>query len=165
MLKHKSGPETLYSDCQCDLCGFYLPSQLDGARTGLLICLPLHFACCADIPLVLKDCLFILGFGIFSTGFNALDVCWLCGAKKKKKKGKEENEKASSFTRQFETKFSRRSSKVKDFCLTLSLQTVPPLLLMCSVALPPSLFLSRVCCSLSWSSLELDRNPTRCYLA
>lgn len=52
------------------------------------------------------------------------------------KKKREKNEKASSFTWQFETKFSCRSSKVKDFCLTLSLQVVPPLLLTCSLALP-----------------------------
>lgn len=31
---------------------------------------------------------FILDFGIFSTGLNALDVCWLCGVKKKKKRKK-----------------------------------------------------------------------------
>lgn len=77
-LKHTSGSETLYSDCQCDLRRFYLPGWLDEARTGLLTCLPLHLACYADVCLVLKDCLFILDFGIFSTGLNASDVCWLC---------------------------------------------------------------------------------------
>lgn len=123
-LKHTSGSETLYSDCQCDLRRFYLPGWLDEARTGLLTCLPLHLACYADVCLVLKDCLFILDFGIFSTGLNASDVCWLCVG------GGGGEKKASSFIWQFETEFSCWSCKLKDFYLMLSLQTAfPPLLI------------------------------------
>lgn len=134
VLKCKSGPETLHSDCQCDLCGFYLPSQLDGACTGLLTCQPLHFACYADVALVLKGCFFYSRLWHFFHRFKCLRCMLALWYEEKKKR--EKNEKASSFTWQFETKFSRRSSKVKDFCLTLSLQVVPPLLLTCSLALP-----------------------------
>lgn len=116
---------------------------------GLLTCYYCT-ACSAGEPLVLKDCLFVLGFGMFST-FSCVLALWCWGKKK---------EKANSFIWQFETQFSGRYSQLKDFCLMHSPHTAfPPLPGAGWFSLP---FSSSISTAVEIKSiLGLDRNSTR----